>query len=145
MQRKLPCSVCKRRDQDKLMSGYWAWFPVQNVRSAYLVRYCRECASTVAVFLKSAMQSEQGDEDDNMTRCGDCGTVVREGDWRVTYLTLYIPKMESQRVEFWQCESDAISLRSHVIDYGTSLPSRDEYSPRAQTERNPWSALFEPA
>lgn len=136
------CSICKRRSADKLASVYWAWYPEPDRRDAFKVQYCRGDADMLSAAVAMGYHNEFNPRPADSDGCCNCGTAITDGVWLVTYAKVYIPKMEALDLELWSCEPCAIHLRSHVLEYGTRLPAREQSSVPIRARESPWGSLI---
>lgn len=136
------CSFGPHRTGRKPVSVYWAWFPVQNDRRAYRVRYCVEHSDLLRSVVSSWQDNTTSDQLDAGDTCWNCGTAMDTDVWCVTYATIYIPQREPISVELWSCEPCAVQLRSHVVEYGARLADRDGSSQAPRASVDPWAMLI---
>lgn len=136
------CSFGKHRTGRKPVAAYWAWFPVQNDRRSYRVRYCVEHSDILKGVIASYQDNISSSDQEAGDTCWNCGCVMDSDVWCVSYATIYIPGRESISVELWSCEPCAVQLRSHVIEYGERLPDRDADLQSARARVDPWAMLI---
>ena len=134
------CSVGKHIISGRAASGYWAWFPEPDRRTAYRALYCGKHADALITILKQGLSDQDEPSETSLNSCTGCGIAI-DAEYDPTWCTAYMPGMEPLAFTFLHCYSCAAQFRVPILEAGEKLPERDEYRARAP-EASPWQSLW---
>jgi hypothetical protein len=136
----LRCSFCRERYQGRPASAYLAFFPSAGTRRAFKVKAGPECVAEFRDFLHPFLASPLLGEVD-IDSCRGCGIGLVSNSVFISYLTLYLPRQESQLFEAMHCEKCFAEYFDLAKTFGEELPDRETPLPAARASVPVWDAL----
>jgi hypothetical protein len=133
-----PCSVCRKRPDEKPSQVTWAWNPSPRERVAYRQKLCFEC------FCARVMRFNVDYAKEGSLTCPTCGIDV-EFDMEPIYCTSFLPGVGKLTYEIPLCGGCAAVARAEATENAELLPERDPASrglaPGSAPRASVWSSL----